>query len=476
MIEPDPLATPRIVVTTDPELDDLNSMLRLLLYSNEIDIAALVYSASQFHYAGDSVKDIAPYRWPAPGDRMHIDIAVDAYEKAYDNLVRHDPRYPLPADLRRLVKVGNVKNVGDTDEPTPGSDLVRDVLLGDAPGQVFAQAWGGMNTIARALLSIEEEFFGTERWDEIYALITRRTVITAFAEQDGTFAEYIRPRWPDLEFRDVATTAWGYFASAVVPEEDAVYLSPNWMRENVTSVGPIGEEYRVWGDGKHMADGFDEGDYFGLVDPRKEDLEAQGYVVWCPIQPAGSWISEGDSSAFALHIDNGLRNWEHPSFGGWGGRQERDAHDPHRWHSVGDSGQGLAGPITDRGEVGQWFGAYQRDFAARLRWSVTPEYADANHAPRVDADGPEHRVVSAGERVELAFTVMDPDGDEVRIRTYVDENASTSRAHIELAESAVLVAIADDAPTGSVTHVIVEATDSGEPMMTGYARFVLSVE
>ena len=156
-------AKPRIIVTTDPELDDLNSMLRLVLYSNEIDIAALVYSASQFHYSGDTANGVAPYRWPDPGDRMHIDIAVDAYEKAYDNLVRHDARYPLPADLRKLVAVGNVKNVGDMSEPTPGSDLVRDVLLGDAPGQVFAQAWGGTNTIARALLSIEEEFRGTER-------------------------------------------------------------------------------------------------------------------------------------------------------------------------------------------------------------------------------------------------------------------------------------------------------------------------
>ena len=302
-----------------------------------------------------------------------------------------------------------------------------------------------------------------------------RTVITAFAEQDNTFAEYIRPRWPDLEFRDVATMAWGYFASSVVSEEDAVYLSPAWMRENVTTVGPIGAEYRVWGDGKQMADGFDEGDYFGLANPTKEDLEAQGYTVWCPIQPAGSWISEGDTSTFALHIDNGLRNWEHPSFGGWGGRQERDPDDPHRWRSVGDTGLGLAGPITDRGEVGQWFGAYQRDLAARLRWSVTPDYAGANHAPRVDPGGPVDRAVSAGERVELAFTVTDPDGDEVRIRAYVDENASTARARVELSESGALVTIDDDARTGSVTHVIIEATDSGEPMLTGYARFVLTV-
>src|SRR5699024_10890579 len=120
-------------------LDDLNSMLRLLLYSNEIDIAALVYSASQFHHAGDFTKGIRPHRWPAPGEKWHIDVAVDAYEQVYDNLVRHDERYPSPAELRRLVKVGNVTNVGDTRETTPGSDLMRDVLLAEAPGKVFAQ-------------------------------------------------------------------------------------------------------------------------------------------------------------------------------------------------------------------------------------------------------------------------------------------------------------------------------------------------
>lgn len=471
----DPRATPRIIVTTDPELDDLNSMLRLLLYSNEIDIAALVCSASRFHYAGDPEAGVEPYRWPAPNDPLHTDAAVDAYEKAYENLVQHDPRYPHPAELRRILKVGNVKNVGDTSEPTPGSDLVRDVLLGDAPGKVFAQAWGGTNTIARALMSIEEEFRGTDRWDDIYELVSRRTVITAFIEQDDTFREYIRPRWPEIEFRDVATVAWGYFAFAVVPEADQVHLSPEWMRENVSEVGPIGGAYRVWGDGVHMADGFDEADYFGVPDATREQLIEMGYDVWCPPQPAGSWISEGDSSTFALHIDNGLRNWEHPSFGGWGGRQEPDPDDPHRWRSVNPLVFEPGRPPEDSGEVGQWFGAFQRDLAARLRWTVTPEFADANHAPRVEARGPLDRTVAAGERVELAFAATDPDGDEVRIRAYADENASTAVAEVEATPTGCTARIPADARPGDVAHIIVEATDHGEPVLTGYARFVLTV-
>ena len=327
--------TARIIVTTDPELDDLNSMLRLLLYSNEIDIAALVYSASNFHHRGDPARGVPAHRWPAAGERLHIDEAVDAYAAAYDNLVRHDPRYPAPADLRAIIATGNIDEAGDTRHPTPGSDLVKDVLLADAPGKVFAQAWGGTNTIARALMSIEDEYRGTDQWDEIYALIVGRTVITSFGEQDDTFANYIRPTWPELEFRDVATAAWGYFAWDVVPDDAQQYLTAEWMRDNVSTVGPIGRAYRVWGDGKQMAEGFDHEDYFGVPDATVESLVSEGYQLWAPLRPNGSWISEGDTSNFAMHIDNGLRNAEHPTFGGWGGRQERDEKDPHRWNSVG---------------------------------------------------------------------------------------------------------------------------------------------
>src|SRR5699024_2196848 len=76
--------------------------------------------------------------------------------------------------------------------------------------------------------------------------------------------EYIRPHWPELEHREVATRVWGYFARDVVAEEDQELLGPRWMRENVSQVGALGGAYRVWGDGQQMAAGFDDEDYFGL--------------------------------------------------------------------------------------------------------------------------------------------------------------------------------------------------------------------
>lgn len=461
----------RIIVTTDPELDDLNSMLRLLLYSNEIDIAALVYTSSEFHHAGDAKRGIAPHRWPMPGARMHIDRAVDAYAQAYVNLVRHDPRYPHPDSLRSIVAVGNIADVGDTLAPTAGSDLVRDVLLADAPGKVFAQAWGGTNTIARALMSIEEEFRDTDRWDEVYSLIVGRTVITGFGEQDGTFSSYIRPTWPELEFRNIVTAAWGYFAWDVVPDDAQEYLSAEWMRTHVSNVGPIGGAYRVWGDGEQMAAGFDPEDYFGVADATVEGLIGQGYKFWAPLRPQGSWISEGDSSNFAMHIDNGLRNAEHPSFGGWGGRQQPDENDPHGWRSVGLVPWTPGSPIIDAGEVGQWFGAYQRDLAARLLWSVTPEFSDANHAPRVEADELD-RTVAPGDQVRWDLAVTDPDGDAVEV-TARQQQGPPSVVHLD--GLSLTVDVPHDAAAGSQIHVIVEAVDDGLPALTGYARFVLTV-
>ncbi|MEV7866413.1 DUF1593 domain-containing protein [Streptomyces sp. NPDC088124] len=189
-----PSAAPRTIVTTDPELDDLNSMLRMLLYSNEINIAGLVYSSSQHHYRGDPSRGLEAHRWPAPGARLHIAEAVDAYARAYPNLVRHDPRYPAPSRLRSLIAMGNVTDEGDMAADTEGSDLIRKVLLDDKPGQVFLQAWGGPNTIARALRSIQDEYQGTPRWRAVYKKVVNKAVITSFGQQDATFDDYIKPR------------------------------------------------------------------------------------------------------------------------------------------------------------------------------------------------------------------------------------------------------------------------------------------
>jgi len=47
---------PRVIVTTDGEIDDQCSMVRFLLYTNEFDVEAIVLSSSQYHWRG--------HKWP----------------------------------------------------------------------------------------------------------------------------------------------------------------------------------------------------------------------------------------------------------------------------------------------------------------------------------------------------------------------------------------------------------------------------
>ena len=44
---------PRTVITTDGEIDDVGSFIRLLLYGNETNIVGLVYSSSMWYFQGN---------------------------------------------------------------------------------------------------------------------------------------------------------------------------------------------------------------------------------------------------------------------------------------------------------------------------------------------------------------------------------------------------------------------------------------
>jgi hypothetical protein len=56
----------------------------------------------------------------------------------------------------------------------------------------MVQAWGGTNTIARALKTIEENY--PSRKEEV----TRKARIYMIDDQDLTYFNYIRPNWPGI--------------------------------------------------------------------------------------------------------------------------------------------------------------------------------------------------------------------------------------------------------------------------------------
>jgi len=248
-----PSQKPRVVVTTDPELDDANSLIRYLLYSTDFRTEGLIYASSGFHWKGDGTgKKIsvpnreysrwglnlcpcASWRW-AP-DEQFIDRAVAIYEQVYPNLRVHDSSYPAPAELRSKIRWGNVEFDGDISKDTPGSDLIKGLLLDDEPGPVYLLAWGGQSTIARALKSIQLQYSGTPQWPAVYQKVSRKAILSPSGDQDDTYATYIHPNWPDITLLPAGAggVALGYEAQASASVEDSVYYSSDWTRANISS-------------------------------------------------------------------------------------------------------------------------------------------------------------------------------------------------------------------------------------------------
>lgn len=164
--EPAAAAKPRVVLTHDPELDDVNTLIRALLYSADFKIEGLIYSSSQFHFKGDGTGTtqfiagreyarmghgpVASWRWPEEED--FIDDLVNAYGEVYANLKIHHPGYPPPAELKSRIKWGNVDFEGDFSKDTDGSNLIKSLLLDDQPGLLFVTA-GAARAQSRGLSS-----------------------------------------------------------------------------------------------------------------------------------------------------------------------------------------------------------------------------------------------------------------------------------------------------------------------------------
>jgi hypothetical protein len=487
----------RTIVTTDPELDDSNSLVRYLLRSADFDTEALIYASSQFHWKGDGngtkwwqpdreydrfgLSGICPctsWRW-AEGEQF-IHDAVERYAQVYDNLKVHDPDYPTPDYLRSKIRVGNVQFDSDISisGDSPGSDLIRDVLLDDEGGPVYLMAWGGPSTIARALKSIQLQYQGTPRWRAIHRKVTRKAVIVSFGTQDNSYRDYISVSWPDIELRQAATTTWGYFAREVVLPEHAEYVSTEWTQDNVSSKGPFGEFYRVWGDGKQMVEG-DIFDFFGFSGLTQQQLREMGYIAWMPPQEKGSFISEGDSSTFLTLIDNGLRSHEHPGWGGWGGRLAQNPDDPSEWSSDGVADRDPQGNTPPDYAAQRWFGAAQRDFAARMQWSVTSDFDDANHHPVVSVRGGLDRRARGGKTLRLRAVATDPDGDTLTYKWWQYREAGTYPAVVTFSDpdsDQTTLRVPADAARDQTIHAILEVTDSGSPALTSYQRVVITVQ
>lgn len=474
------LEKPRTVITTDGEVDDVDSFIRMLLYANELDIVGLVYSSSQWHYKGDGQGTTFTSEMPSTAERYGertelrwpgtdwMETLIGKYGEVHENLSKHADGYPDPDKLMDLIKVGNIDFEGEMEKDTDGSDLIKSLLLDNNDTPVFLQVWGGTNTIARALKSIEDEYKETGDWDDIYQKVSTKAIIYTVLDQDATYTKYVAPNWPNIKVIYNSDQFWcfAYPWPQRVPEELQQYLSGNFFSEHILNNGPLMAEYYTWGDGREI-----------LNDPEHD--HGQTEAMEKQERNRYDFISEGDSPAYFFLLDVGLRSLEDPSFGGWGGRFIQSTSNPNRWedgenvtdHNFYTGQQDATFPQT------RWIEAIQNDFAARAAWCVK-DFDEANHAPKVSISHDLNLKGKVGETIELKGKASDPDEDDLSYQWWHYMEAGTFQGVVQIQNSETTDAsfvIPDEGSVGDTIHLIFQVSDGGNPKLTRYQRVIVEV-
>ncbi len=416
---------PRVIVMTDGEVDDHSSMIRFLLYTCDVEVLAIIETNSIFQRVGHSDED-----W--------YEKQLAAYAEIYPNLIKHNPDYPTADRLREISVIGDededhLRGLRDkrwelipgaeiTFRPddwkdTPGSDKIIEILLDENPETIYLQAWGGGNTAAQAFYKLKTEY------PDDYKRAVSKVVMYNIWYQDGA-GNYIEQEHPDVTMIYCGSFAgsWNYRSQKNTYD----FIEHNVKNDH----GPLGALY------------------------------PQDYV------------SEGDSPAFFYSLKNGLRNYEDPTFGGWGGRFEKTTEFDHVYRDAVDEGDKLK-------SLKIWVDQVNSDFEARMDWCVADRYEDANHAPIVCISGKVDKTIASGKMLTInADKTNDLDGDKISFRWWQYKEAGSYDGLVELkgAESTKVSFKAPEVDEPRTIHLILEVTDSGSPSLKGYQRVIVTVE
>ncbi|MFW5980565.1 MAG: nucleoside hydrolase-like domain-containing protein [Halanaerobiaceae bacterium] len=416
---------PRVIITTDSEIDDRCSMIRFLSYTNEFEVEGIISVNSQYQKDGHG--------------EIWIHEMIEKYGEVYENLIKHDSDYPTPERLHSVTWQGMVDRAPIYAEAPPyrdtkGSELIIEKLLDDDPRPVYISMWGGGTMTAHAFWKIKNNYSQVM----FEKAVKKARMYFIWYQEIGTGGgQWLRDNVPEaLNIRDEQFDGtWNYRPRSDQPYEDL--MGEKWMTENVTeNHGPLGAEYFSMEGG-----------------PGEDD---------------SLYVSEGDTPSFLWVVPNGLRSRENPAYGGWGGRHKNIGEN--QWDTGYDDGD-------SRKPMWRWMPAVQNDWAVRLDWCVM-DYEEANHHPVAEVKGELNRVVTPGEEISLdASNSSDPDGDQLEFKWwhYFDADSCEEKVNIKNSNSARAKFVVPEQP-GKKIHIILEVRDDGEPALTSYKRIIFSVE
>jgi len=447
----------RVIVLTDIEADpdDTQSLIRLLLYSNQIDIKGIIATTSCWHTSNVNPES--------------INKIIKGYSKVQPNLLKHESGFPTSESLLTLVKKGlpkyGMKGVGKGMD-SEGSDWIINELEKKDERPLWISTWGGANTLAQALYKIEK----TKSKKEAKRLISKLRVYSISDQDDSGI--WVRNNFPKLFYivspgDDYGNATWMGINNHIKGISNTT-ISNNWIANNIQqNHGALGAQY-----------------------------------------PDVAWGVEGDTPSFLSLIPNGLNAAEHPNWGGWGGRYELYTPDFSKtkegssivtiapetraiWTNANDSYTPYVSNAYGRAvkkdtvsynnfkvTLWRWRNDFQNDFAARMDW-CTMSYKEANHPPVPMLSTPDVITVKSGDSFTLdAFDTTDPDGDSFSFLWFNYPEAGTYKKNIKIngAENAHMAYItAPEVHKKQTAHFILKVTDKGEPKLTAYKRIIVNI-
>jgi hypothetical protein len=455
-ISAQPTRKHRVIILSDIEAepDDIESFVRLVLYSNVIDIKGMIATTSIWH------KNRV--------DPESIRKVVRAYGKVQPNLLKHEKGFPDEKTLLSLVKEGlpkyGMQGVGDGKD-SEGSEWIIKLLEEKDDRPLWISVWGGANTLAQALDKIKK----TKTKVEAKNLISKLRVYTISDQDDSGI--WMRNNFPELfyivspgdEYGSATWSAINTFVKGINNET----ISNSWIAKNIQQGhGPLGVEY-----------------------------------------PDVAWGMEGDTPSFLNLIPNGLSDPEHPEWGGWGGRYElykpdftklkkgssgvpfepetreiwTDAIDNYSPYIHSEYGRTVRKDTisfsNNKASLWRWRDDFQNDFAARMDW-CTKSYEEANHHPVIVLSHPEQFTVKSGEGFSLdGFNSTDPDGDNLSFLWFHYPEAGSYKKLIDVGAENVhgVYVTAPKVEKKETLHFILKLSDKGTPVLTRYKRVIVTV-
>ncbi|KAI8932405.1 hypothetical protein NX059_010592 [Plenodomus lindquistii] len=367
--------------------------------------------------------------------------------------------------------------VGTSIPLSPGASLLYTRITTPSTQPLWILCWGGTNTLASALLKIDDDYDP----EDAKRLLSRLRVY-AISDQDDTGA-WIRNSFPDV-FYIASVHGWNQYGLAAwtgisgesyygfdAGGPDGTKWTSSWLKANI-QIGPLGAAY-----------------------------------------PDPLYIAEGDTPTFLYLIQNGLSLPDHPDYGSWGGRYVKT--DPsaeglnsnHHSDAVDRVTVDGRNYTSNHATIWRWRDAFQNDFAARMRWTVESAFDVANHHPVItlnDLPGlaPVRIEAEAGSTITLDTAgtyhpndrgltfewwhyreptatqwLVDAEVAELAI-TPVDEARKGRKVEVRIPppeKSAVDITSRKPVAVGQVMHLVLEVIGEGEPTLTSYRRVLIQV-